>query len=97
MFVQQGDQCMLSSVMVEEKQVLSHITGKWISPLKLREVLKKAGVNIFPGECSYTYLSLNKKVSPRGDGFPAVFPHLFFPSKACCAESGEKCTTVLTP
>ncbi|XP_065530191.1 dynein axonemal intermediate chain 7 isoform X2 [Lathamus discolor] len=58
-----GNQCMLSSVVVEEKQVLSHITGKWISPLNLREVLKKAGVNIFPGECSYTYLSLNKKVS----------------------------------
>ncbi|XP_061216084.1 dynein axonemal intermediate chain 7 isoform X2 [Neopsephotus bourkii] len=58
-----GNQCMLSSVVVEEKQVLSHITGKWISPLNLREVLKKAGVNIFPGECSYAYLSLNKKVS----------------------------------
>ncbi|XP_061216094.1 dynein axonemal intermediate chain 7 isoform X3 [Neopsephotus bourkii] len=56
-----GNQCMLSSVVVEEKQVLSHITGKWISPLNLREVLKKAGVNIFPGECSYAYLSLNKK------------------------------------
>ncbi|XP_057284057.1 dynein axonemal intermediate chain 7 isoform X3 [Pezoporus wallicus] len=56
-----GNQCMLSSVVVEEKQVLSHITGKWISPLNLREVLKKAGVNIFPGERSYTYLSLNKK------------------------------------
>ncbi|XP_010013003.1 PREDICTED: protein CASC1, partial [Nestor notabilis] len=56
-----GNQCMLSSVVVEEKEVLSHITGKWISPLNLREVLKKAGVNIFPGECSYTYLSLNKK------------------------------------
>ncbi|NWS44093.1 CASC1 protein, partial [Probosciger aterrimus] len=56
-----GNQCMVSSVVVEEKQVLSHITGKWISPLNLREVLKKAGVNIFPGEYSYTFLSLNKK------------------------------------
>ncbi|XP_033919147.1 dynein axonemal intermediate chain 7 [Melopsittacus undulatus] len=56
-----GNQCMLSSVVVEEKQVLSHLTGKWTSPLNLREVLKRAGVNIFPGECSYTYLSLNKK------------------------------------
>lgn len=65
---------MLSSVVVEEKEVLSHITGKWISPLNLREVLKKAGVNIFPGECSYTYLSLNKKVSARVEGFPVVFP-----------------------
>ncbi|NXV29247.1 CASC1 protein, partial [Rissa tridactyla] len=57
-----GHQCMLSSVVVEEKHVLSHVTGKWASPLDLRAVLKKAGVNIFPGEYSYKYVSVNKKV-----------------------------------
>ncbi|NWY62761.1 CASC1 protein, partial [Chionis minor] len=56
-----GNQCMLSSVVVEEKDVLSHLTGKWISPHDLRAVLKKAGVNIFPGEYSYKYVSVNKK------------------------------------
>ncbi|KAM6090684.1 dynein axonemal intermediate chain 7 isoform 5-T5 [Theristicus caerulescens] len=56
-----GNQCMLSSVVVEEKDVLSHITGKWISPIDLRTVLKKAGVNIFPGEYSHKYVSVNKK------------------------------------
>uniref|UniRef100_A0A8C3JXK5 Dynein axonemal intermediate chain 7 n=1 Tax=Calidris pygmaea TaxID=425635 RepID=A0A8C3JXK5_9CHAR len=56
-----GNQCMLSSVVVEEKDVLSHMTGKWISPLDLRAVLKKAGVNIFPGEHSHKYVSVNKK------------------------------------
>ncbi|XP_054045026.1 dynein axonemal intermediate chain 7 isoform X4 [Rissa tridactyla] len=56
-----GHQCMLSSVVVEEKHVLSHVTGKWASPLDLRAVLKKAGVNIFPGEYSYKYVSVNKK------------------------------------
>ncbi|XP_074443249.1 dynein axonemal intermediate chain 7 isoform X7 [Larus michahellis] len=56
-----GHQCMLSSVVVEEKHVLSHVTGKWTSPLDLRAVLKKAGVNIFPGEYSYKYVSVNKK------------------------------------
>ncbi|NXC67477.1 CASC1 protein, partial [Anhinga anhinga] len=56
-----GNQCMLSSVVVEEKDVLSHITGKWISPVALRAVLKKAGVNIFPGEYSHKYVSVNKK------------------------------------
>ncbi|KAM6383690.1 dynein axonemal intermediate chain 7 isoform 3-T3 [Alca torda] len=56
-----GHQCMLSSVAVEEKHVLSHATGKWASPLDLRAVLKKAGVNIFPGEYSYKYVSVNKK------------------------------------
>ncbi|PKU38103.1 protein hypothetical protein [Limosa lapponica baueri] len=56
-----GNQCMLSSVVVKEKDVLSHMTGKWISPLDLRAVLKKAGVNIFPGEHSHKYVSVNKK------------------------------------
>ncbi|NXF30916.1 CASC1 protein, partial [Nyctibius bracteatus] len=56
-----GNQCMLSSVVVEEKEVLSHVTGKWISPLGLRAVLKKAGVNIFPGEHSPKYVSVNRK------------------------------------
>ncbi|KFU87949.1 Cancer susceptibility candidate protein 1, partial [Chaetura pelagica] len=56
-----GNQCMLSSVVVEEKQVLSHMTGKWLSPLELRAVLIKAGVNIFPGEHSHKYVPVNKK------------------------------------
>ncbi|XP_068257795.1 LOW QUALITY PROTEIN: dynein axonemal intermediate chain 7 [Nyctibius grandis] len=56
-----GNQCMLSAVVVEEKEVLSHVTGKWISPLGLRAVLKKAGVNIFPGEYSPKYVSVNRK------------------------------------
>ncbi|NXW40734.1 CASC1 protein, partial [Nyctiprogne leucopyga] len=56
-----GNQCMLSSVVVEEKDVLSHVTGKWLSPLDLRAALKKAGVNIFPGEYSHKYVSVNKK------------------------------------
>ncbi|KAM6314454.1 dynein axonemal intermediate chain 7 isoform 2-T2 [Podargus strigoides] len=56
-----GNQCMLSSVVVEEKDVLSHMTGKWTSPLDLRAVLKEAGVNIFPGEHSHKYVSVEKK------------------------------------
>ncbi|XP_009866065.1 PREDICTED: protein CASC1, partial [Apaloderma vittatum] len=55
------NQCMLSSVVVEGKDVLSHLTGKWRSPVDLRTVLKKAGVNIFPGEYSHKYVSVNKK------------------------------------
>ncbi|KFQ86703.1 Protein CASC1, partial [Phoenicopterus ruber ruber] len=56
-----GNRCMLSSVVVEEKDVLSHVTGKWISPVDLRAVLKKAGVNIFPGECSHKYVCVKEK------------------------------------
>ncbi|XP_075295649.1 dynein axonemal intermediate chain 7 isoform X4 [Opisthocomus hoazin] len=55
------NQCMLSSVVVEEKDVLSHVTGKWLSPADLRAVLKRAGVNIFPGEYSHKYISMTNK------------------------------------
>ncbi|XP_067162038.1 dynein axonemal intermediate chain 7 isoform X2 [Apteryx mantelli] len=58
-----GHQCMLSSVVVEEKDVLSHLTGKWMTPVHLTVVLKKAGINIFPGEYSHKYVCVNKKVS----------------------------------
>ncbi|NXE47467.1 CASC1 protein, partial [Casuarius casuarius] len=54
-------QCMLSTVMVEEKDVLSHLTGKWMTPVHLTVVLKKAGINIFPGEYSHKYVCVNKK------------------------------------
>ncbi|XP_069706358.1 dynein axonemal intermediate chain 7 [Phaenicophaeus curvirostris] len=56
-----GSQCMLSAVVVEEKDVLSHLTGRWISPVEIRTVLKKAGVNIFPGEYSYKYVCVEQK------------------------------------
>ncbi|XP_008946057.1 PREDICTED: protein CASC1 [Merops nubicus] len=56
-----GHQCMLSAVVVGEEEVLSHITGKWLSPIDLRAVLKQAGVNIFPGEHSHKYVSVSQK------------------------------------
>ncbi|XP_064510226.1 dynein axonemal intermediate chain 7 isoform X2 [Pseudopipra pipra] len=58
-----GNQCMLSSVVVEEKDVLSHITGEWMSPLALRAALKRAGVNIFPGEYSHNYVPVTRKAA----------------------------------
>ncbi|XP_071589259.1 dynein axonemal intermediate chain 7 isoform X3 [Heliangelus exortis] len=60
------NQCMLSSVVAQEKHVLSHLTGNWISPLELRAVLKKAGVNIFPEEYSHKYVPVHKK-SPTAE------------------------------
>ncbi|NWY13823.1 CASC1 protein, partial [Aphelocoma coerulescens] len=69
------NQCMLSSVVVEEEEVLSHITGQWMSPFALREALKRAGVNIFPAEHSHKYVPVPRKVSARE--FPVGFS-LFF-------------------
>ncbi|XP_005062955.1 PREDICTED: protein CASC1-like [Ficedula albicollis] len=54
---------MLSSVVVEEEKVLSHITGKWMSPFALRETLKRAGVNIFPAEYSPEYVPVPRKAA----------------------------------
>uniref|UniRef100_A0A8C0VEC5 Dynein axonemal intermediate chain 7 n=1 Tax=Cyanistes caeruleus TaxID=156563 RepID=A0A8C0VEC5_CYACU len=57
------NQCMLSSVVVEEEEVLSHITGKWMSPFALRAALKRAGVNIFPAEYSPKYVPVPRKAA----------------------------------
>ncbi|KAM8821192.1 dynein axonemal intermediate chain 7 [Eudromia elegans] len=54
-------QCMLAAVVVEEEKVLSPVTGKWMSPVHLTVLLKKAGINIFPGEYSHKYVDVNKK------------------------------------
>ncbi|NWS27931.1 CASC1 protein, partial [Polioptila caerulea] len=50
------NRCMLTSVAVEGEEVLSHITGKWMSPFALRAALKRAGVNIFPAQYSPKYV-----------------------------------------
>lgn len=64
---------MLSSVATQEEDLLSYVTGKWLSPVGLRAVLKKAGVNIFPGEFSHNYVCVKKKVSAGGVGVPGCF------------------------
>ncbi|XP_068859353.1 dynein axonemal intermediate chain 7-like isoform X3 [Aphelocoma coerulescens] len=48
---------------VEEEEVLSHITGQWMSPFALREALKRAGVNIFPAEHSHKYVPVPRKAA----------------------------------
>ncbi|KAM4901904.1 dynein axonemal intermediate chain 7 [Sylvia borin] len=57
------NQCMLSAVVVEDEEVLSHITGKWMSPFALRAALKRAGVNIFPAEYSPKYVPVPRKAA----------------------------------
>ncbi|XP_019399947.1 PREDICTED: protein CASC1 isoform X3 [Crocodylus porosus] len=56
-----GNQCMLSSIIVEKGEVLSYLTGRWTTPVGLTIALKKAGVNIFPAEYSHKYVYVNKK------------------------------------
>ncbi|NXM03001.1 CASC1 protein, partial [Tyrannus savana] len=73
-----GNRCMLSSVVVEEEDVLSNISGKWMSPLALGAALKRAGVNIFPGDCSHNYVPVTRKVSASVKAFPVGFYHPLF-------------------
>ncbi|XP_075754692.1 dynein axonemal intermediate chain 7 isoform X3 [Pelodiscus sinensis] len=56
-----GNQCMLSSVIVDGGEQLSHLTGRWTSPVSLTVALKKAGVNIFPSDYSHKFVCVNKK------------------------------------
>ncbi|NXG77467.1 CASC1 protein, partial [Baryphthengus martii] len=81
------NQCMLSSVVVDENDVLSHVTGKWLSPVDLGAVLKKAGVNIFPGEYSHKYAPVKKKVSAKVGGFPLFIPPAFHVGNICLYEA----------
>uniref|UniRef100_A0A8C4UEC8 Dynein axonemal intermediate chain 7 n=1 Tax=Falco tinnunculus TaxID=100819 RepID=A0A8C4UEC8_FALTI len=89
-----GNQCMLSSVVVKEKDVLSHLTGKWTSPLDLRAVLKKAGVNIFPEEFSHKYVPVNKKAALAEAGayrqMALVAPAFAFAWSKWNLEAGEE-------
>uniref|UniRef100_A0A8C5X357 Dynein axonemal intermediate chain 7 n=1 Tax=Malurus cyaneus samueli TaxID=2593467 RepID=A0A8C5X357_9PASS len=56
-----------------KEEVLSHITGKWMKPIALRQALKRAGVNIFPAEYTHEYVPVPGKVSAR------EFPFGFVP------------------
>ncbi|NXB95654.1 CASC1 protein, partial [Vidua chalybeata] len=58
------NQCMLSSVVVEEEEMLSHITGKWMS-LCPQSSFEKSWSEHFPAEYSPKYVLCSGKVSAR--------------------------------
>lgn len=86
---------MLSSVVVEEEEVLSHITGKWMSPLALRAALKRAGVNIFPAEYSPKYVPVPRKVSDRGSWWLFPFFHSGHPLLHWEHREMERCVCLI--
>ncbi|XP_013927413.1 PREDICTED: protein CASC1 [Thamnophis sirtalis] len=58
----QDNQCMIYSVAtIEDSDLLMGLREKWMSPMALMMVLKRAGMNIFPAEYSSKYVSVNKK------------------------------------
>ncbi|XP_040201351.1 dynein intermediate chain CFAP94, axonemal [Rana temporaria] len=54
------DQCRLAAVSSTDGD-LSALLGKWMSPLSLRDAMKRVGLNFFPAEDSPKYVSVNKK------------------------------------
>ncbi|XP_039203321.1 dynein intermediate chain CFAP94, axonemal isoform X2 [Crotalus tigris] len=55
-------QCMIYSVAtVEDSDLLMGLREKWMTPMALLMLLKRAGMNIFPAEYSSKYVSVNKK------------------------------------
>ncbi|KAG8138443.1 hypothetical protein E2320_004341 [Naja naja] len=56
------NQCMIYSVAtVDDSDLLMGLREKWMTPMSLIMVLKRAGMNIFPAEYSTKYVSVNKK------------------------------------
>nr|KAF6373137.1 hypothetical protein mPipKuh1_002077 [Pipistrellus kuhlii] len=53
--------CMLASVTIGEKNSLSMLEGKWMSPIYFIITLQEAGLNIFPNEYSHFYVARNQK------------------------------------
>uniref|UniRef100_A0A8C6X4N2 Dynein axonemal intermediate chain 7 n=1 Tax=Naja naja TaxID=35670 RepID=A0A8C6X4N2_NAJNA len=61
-FLRQDNQCMIYSVAtVDDSDLLMGLREKWMTPMSLIMVLKRAGMNIFPAEYSTKYVSVNKK------------------------------------
>nr|XP_014341768.1 PREDICTED: protein CASC1 isoform X2 [Latimeria chalumnae] len=55
------DHCQLNSLLGEENNRLSEIKGKWMTPQALITAMKNVGVNIFPAQDTYKYVSIIAK------------------------------------
>lgn len=54
------EQCRLAAVSGVDVD-LSHVIGRWMTPLCLKTAMKRVGLNVFPAEDSGKYVSVNKK------------------------------------
>ncbi|XP_051029296.1 dynein axonemal intermediate chain 7 [Phodopus roborovskii] len=54
--------CMLASTKVRGQEHVSHLEGKWLTPVPFILALKAAGLNIFPDVYSHFYVVINNKV-----------------------------------
>ncbi|XP_076424399.1 dynein axonemal intermediate chain 7 isoform X4 [Peromyscus maniculatus bairdii] len=54
--------CMLASVKLRSQDHLSHLEGKWMTPIPFILAMKEAGLNVFPSVYSHFYVVVNNKV-----------------------------------
>ncbi|XP_028747617.2 dynein intermediate chain CFAP94, axonemal isoform X2 [Peromyscus leucopus] len=54
--------CMLASVKLRSQDHLSHLEGKWMTPVPFILAMKEAGLNVFPSVNSHFYVVVNNKV-----------------------------------
>lgn len=54
---------MLASIKLRGQEHLSHLEGKWMTPVPFILALKEAGLNIFPTVYSHFYVVINNKVT----------------------------------
>ncbi|XP_077123306.1 dynein axonemal intermediate chain 7 isoform X2 [Ranitomeya variabilis] len=54
------EQCRLAAVSGVDAD-LTHVTGRWTTPLRLKAEMRRVGLNVFPAEDSGKYVSVNKK------------------------------------
>ncbi|XP_058432262.1 dynein axonemal intermediate chain 7 isoform X5 [Marmota monax] len=53
--------CKLISIKIKDKEHVSNLEGKWMSPISFIFALKEAGLNIFPSGHSHFYVVTNNK------------------------------------
>lgn len=54
---------MLASIKLKDQEHVSHLEGKWMTPVPFILALKEAGLNIFPTVYSHFYVVINNKVT----------------------------------
>lgn len=63
---------MLASIKVKDKEHLSVLEGKWMTPIPFIIALKETGLNIFPTAYSHFYVLVNNKASTNLSKFNVV-------------------------
>jgi len=65
---------------------VAHVAGKWVRPEQLIQMLRSVGLNLFPYQDGYKYVSICKKVDSLMD---QLYQHMAL-SASCCSYTWSK-------